>query len=167
MSLSDSVKISEGKSYAYLVHSSFLTVVFFIFGFLFPWCFLLIFPSLSLLLITTGVEVDSRNNRVRNYSGWLGNRFGVWLPLSHFQKVRLEEFVVSKKSEGAVRFNPTSSRTYDILLLDKYGKIYELNDFFEYDLALECMREIEKTGIEAENAYALYTQSLYQRKRRR
>jgi hypothetical protein len=142
-------------------------VGFFILGFLFPWCFLPIPLALSLLLVTTGVEVDQRNNRVRKYSGWLGKRWGIWLPLSHFQRVRLEEFVVNKKSEGAIRFNPTSSRTYDILLVDRDEKIYELNDFFDYHQALRCLAEIEKTGIESENAYALYTQSLRKRRRQR
>lgn len=159
--------ISEGKSYSYLVHASLLTMLFLALSLFFPWCFLLIFPALTLLFFTTGVEIDFHKGKIRKYRGWLGKHWGIWFPLAHFQKVILEEFVVSKPKGGFFRYHRTSSRTFDILLRDKYGKDFELNDFFDYHLALECYNALKDYGLESQNKYAEYTAKLMAKRRTR
>jgi hypothetical protein len=163
----DLVVISEGKSYSYLIHASLLTILFLILGVFFPWCMLLILPALTLILFTTGVEIDLAKGRVRKYRGWLGKHWGIWFPLAHFQKVTLEEFVVEKAKGSFFRYYRTSSRTYDILLRDKYGKDYELNDFFDYHLALKCYEALKEFGLEHQNKYAEYTAELMKNRRTR
>lgn len=159
--------ISEGRSYAFLVHASLLASSFLVLGFFFKWPFVLVVPSLALLLLTTGVEVDLRNKSARKYRGWLGYHQGVWLPLSHFQKAVLEDFEISRSAGGRHRFNTSSSRTFDVLLLDRYGKEFELNDFFEYKSALRCIGALEKAGLEVEDKYAQHTRKLFAKHRRR
>ncbi|MEM9052059.1 MAG: hypothetical protein AAGC47_08420 [Bacteroidota bacterium] len=118
-----------------------------------------------LLLFTTGVEIDLDGIRVRKYTGWLGIRWGIWLPLSHFKKVELEEFVVSKPVDGWNRYGRTSSKTFDILLIDSDDKIFELNDFFEYSKAVACFESIKSIGLKGENKYAIETRRISERRR--
>ena len=158
--------VSEGKSYSYLIHSSFLAIAIILLCCFHSvlWLFMLT-SCILLLLFTTGVEIDQDIGRVRKYTGWLHLRWGIWLPLNHFTKVELEEFVVTKPVDSWNRFGPTSSKTFDILLIDVDDEIFELNDFFDYDKAVECFESIKLTGLKGENKYALETLKLTQRRR--
>jgi len=158
--------ISEGKSYSYLIHSSFLAIIILIAGIFHSWLWFLMLPScVMLLLFTTGVEIDSDKFMVRKYTGWMNYHWGIWLPLRHFKKVELEEFVVSKPTGGLNRYDRTSSKTFDILLISKEDEIYELNDFFDYNKAVLCLNAIKSTGLDSEDKYAIETDRIRETRR--
>jgi hypothetical protein len=168
MSQSNLVSISEGMSFTYLVHSVLGSVVT-IFAAIFfsPWIFLLLVLFVPLLFFTTGVDIDGQERRVRKYRGLFGCHWGIWLPLEHFNKVILEEFVVTKPSGGFFRYQRTSSKTYDILLENRDGGIFELNDFFDYSKSEKCFNELRKLRLDSENKYAIQTAELIKKRKER
>jgi len=160
--------ISEGRSNAYLLHGIGVLLVM---GALTLWSpfALILFPLAVVLFIAdSGVEIDSKQLRVRRYIGFSRFRRGIWIPLKHFSGAELKETLVLNQSKSFFRYQRSTSRTFDVLLTMPDGEKFEINDFFEYGQAVACGEAIARLiNVKLRNHYAEKTAELRRRPRRR
>jgi hypothetical protein len=159
--------ISEGRSYAYLAHALFLAIGIAIAAVYLPIVLISLVIPVGLFLASTGVEIDINGKRFRRYTKLFGVRRGIWLPADHFVSARLVEYRSGKRMLGVKRYGYTSSKTFDILLINRSGEEFELNDFLDYENAVNCLQSLNSLGLETKNVYAEETARALSRKNRR
>ncbi len=162
------VVISEGYSNSYLVPGSFLLILGLSLSFITFYFLLLMLPAVCLFSATTGLEIDGVEKRVRKYSAFFNFRRGIWLPLKFFTGAELGETVVNYAHRTFFRYNRSTSRTFDVVLLrSDDGDPYCINDFFEYSDARKGLLAIADTmQWKAVDHYAEETARLKLQKRR-
>lgn len=156
----------EGITYEYLVHGVFT----FIFGGLLA--FFSVFISLpvmaigiGLMVISTGVDVDHHENKMRKYKSVFGYKWGNWINLSQIKKIELIYDFNTGKLPGVLQGNVYPSpmgtpnragslKTFDLYLTYQNNERILLNKFNKAGLALGIMKELQKFSfLEIDNQY--------------
>lgn len=101
--------------------------------------------GISLIVLRSGIEIDPNKKRVRRFYELLSIRFGGWIGMKNFEKVELKFTNESQTlvSRGGQRTYET--KTYDIVFVDHSGFSRELNDFRNYNVAVQTLDLISKT----------------------
>lgn len=162
------IVISEGRSNAYLVHGVGVLALMSALAFWSVFAFLLFPLAMILFFSDSGVEIDPRALQVRKYIGFATYRKGIWIPLKHFTKVELEETLVLFQHRSFFRYQPSTSRTFDVEVHTANGDKFQINDFFDYEQAVMCGEVIARLSkINFQNRYAEKTAEMMSRQRRR
>ena len=150
--MNNRISIHEGLTYEYLVPGLFV---------LFGGGILLFFTSIGgflvitvgflLMVVSTGIEVDITQKRLRKYKSILFVRFGVWESLTNIITVELRYNANSVKIKGAftqpmIAFpvllpNPGgAAKTFDLYLVDDVGEEKLINQFLKISLAIKTLK---------------------------
>ncbi len=124
--------------------------------------------GISLLLLRTGIEIDANKKRVRKFYELFSFRFGIWVITANYIKVELSQTNESQTmmSRGGQRTYET--KTYDIVFVNKSGFRRELNDFQNYNTAIQTLQIISKAlTIESKNKVADIRHAAIQRRKDR
>jgi len=158
--MNDQFKIDEGKTYEYVVHGS----VIFLVGIILlsvHWSLTLLFTiaAIGLFSIQTGVEINYETNSIRKYTVFLGIKVGTWYNLTNFQAAELRynsQRIGYEKVYWSSYFSPKprSTDTYDLLLIDKYGKPLLLNPFLKFSMGNKTMEALKKINGLANRNFA-------------
>lgn len=148
------ILIHEGLTYEYLVPGLFIFLVgaaiLFFSIFL---GILIVISGLILMILSTGIEVDVVNQRIRKYQSFLFLRFGVWHGLKYIIQVELKYNPNSANIRGPVQ--PTfafpvlmpnpggTAKTFDLYLIDDLGNENMINPFLKISLALKTLKALE------------------------
>lgn len=105
-----------------------------------------------------GVNIDFKNNRIRQYRNMLMIRYGKWETLSDFTKVSLtlEQFkTMSASSLISQSFNSKSHDSYFVILEGEEGIIpFEIGEYESHSSAKSTMKWMtEKLNIPSEDLY--------------
>lgn len=113
--------------------------------------FLLLFGIL-LLLLRTGIEVDTTKKKVRKYFDLFSIRFGNWIYATSLKKVELKATNESQTMNSRGGSKTYHTKSYDIILFGKFGTPIELNEFIDYNVACQTLMLIsESFGLESRN----------------
>lgn len=111
-----------------------------------------LFLGISLLLLGSGIEIDPDNNRIRKFYNFFPLRFGSWINTTYFPKVVLKRTNESQTMQSRGGQKTYETKTYDIVFIDNYGAFRELNDFKNYDNAVQMLELIsKKLSLECRN----------------
>lgn len=117
--------------------------------------------SAPLFLDYRGVQIDQQNNRVRQYTSYLGLKHGEWNPLDKFDKIILKWERFSYRSGGTpatFAFSPFTTRTSDaytvyLVDVDDHTRL-ELGDFDTHKGARKFMAKYSHLlALPAEDKY--------------
>jgi len=105
-----------------------------------------------------GVNIDFKNNRIRQYRNMLMIRHGKWETLSDFNKVSLtlEQFkTMSASSVISQSFNSKSHDSYFVILEGEEGVIpFEIGEYESHSSAKSTMKWMaDKLNIPSEDLY--------------
>ncbi|MBK7128207.1 MAG: hypothetical protein IPM74_12735 [Crocinitomicaceae bacterium] len=156
----------EGLTYEYLVHGVF---TFILGGFLLFFSAFISLPvmavGIGMIVISTGVDVDNNENKLRKYKSVFGYKWGNWINISHIKKIELIYDFNTGKLPGVLQGNvyPTpigapnrggTLKTFDLYLTYQNNERILLNKFNKAGLALGVMKELQKFSfLEIDNQY--------------
>ncbi len=138
--------VKLGFTFEYFMHGVILIViglVCYLFNVIFATMILLV--GIALLLVRSGIEIDSNFKKVRKYYEFFSLRFGTWVSVEKFQRIELRQTKESQTFVSRSGQKTFETKTYDIVLIDKTGFYIELNDFTNYNVAVETLALISKT----------------------
>lgn len=152
----NSVKINEGLTYEYVRHGLASFIIGGLLVFLHP-IFLIPGFGIGILLIltSTGIEVDLKNNRIRKFKKFLLKASGkTWYDLTEMEAVILRYNANGGGSFGNFDFLPVprplilpvprTAKTFDMFFIIKGSEPIEFNQFNQYSLAVKTIKAIPK-----------------------
>ncbi|MCK6649456.1 MAG: hypothetical protein L6Q66_07360 [Bacteroidia bacterium] len=103
--------------------------------------------GIALILLQTGIEIDRSKNKLRKFYQLFPIKFGQWLNMGDFSAVELRRTNESQTMQHRAGQTTVETKTFDIILLEKSGRIIELNDFKSYSIAAKTLILISETFL--------------------
>jgi len=168
--------IHEGMTMEYIPQGFLIMIVAIAGAFIHPLLGLLIATiGIGVFTISTGIEIDHKNLKMRKYKGILMYRWGKWLPLNEWEQAKLILSIDNKDMPaqivnaidvvGGAR-KKSSIRTFDLVVTFKNGTKATINHFLKYSFALKTMQALAKIG-ELKTMNLIEERLIRQRKTRR
>lgn len=162
------ITLSQGKTYDYVIQGVFTIILGIILFFWHPLFGLFIVAGTAMILLASGVQIDTKNNTVRKYFSVGFIYIGKWKRLENISKITLKY-----NSQKGTTYRPiflskdaASLRTYDLVFSEPKKSNYVFFEFIDYKTATKALEELSKiTPCEIENQ--IHAHRLEQQKRRR
>ena len=131
---------------AYIVHALFIGVI----GAL---CFfwnaiiasLILIMAVLLVLIRTGILIDTETKMIKTYNNLFYVYFGTWMSIEWCKSIELRMTNESQLMNSRGTSNTVQTKTYDLIFKGENGKETEFYDFTDYSLAVRAMKSISET----------------------
>lgn len=159
--------LSQGKTYDHAIQGVFTILLGIILVFWLPIFGLLILGGVGMILLESGIQINSDNNKIRRYHAILNLYFGKWKDLGSIKKIVLTYNGHQSPTYRPLYLSkqPATLRTYDLVFSEPPKKDYVFFEFLAYKIAAKALEELSKiTPCEIENQ--IHTHRLKQQKRR-
>ncbi len=173
MSTTTNVVISEGISFNYLIKGTLLAIFSGIISLFFLPALIGLVVGVALVLASSGVEINIQKKQYRRYVGIFGYKIGKWNDLIDTVSLNLRESTQQYTKRtfilpmiGGWGGEKITHKTYDVSVTNYLSEEIIINDFDEYNQAVECLRALEvvtdKKGV---NNYAIDTAKIIERRK--
>ena len=162
------ITLSQGKTYDYVIQGVFTIILGILLFFWHPLFALFIVVGIAMILLASGIQIDTKNNMVRKYFSVGFIYIGKWKRLENISKISLKYNSHKGTTYRPIYLSkaPTILRTYDLVLTDNWKISKVLFEFTDYKIATKTLEELSKnTTCEIENQ--IHAHRLEQQKRRR
>lgn len=146
--------LSQGKTYDYVIHGTFIAIFGIIMILIHPLFAIFVVIGISLALLSSGIQIDAKNKKIRKYFAAEVIYFGKWIDLNTIQKILLRYNGHPGNTYRPIYLNkaPSSLRTYDLILTNKDDQSTVLFEFLSRELSNEAMQKLsEITDCEIDN----------------
>ncbi len=119
--------IGEGQTYDLIAHGTFVILVGVPVGML-SYHFiagLSVLIGILLFLVSSGIQIDKSQNRIRKYRSLLGFKFGVWRTLDDVKKIELRYFIEGLSGADSIL---AASNTSQVKVFDLYFLVGDLEE---------------------------------------
>lgn len=175
-----SLKISEGKTFSYLIPIIFCAIASIIsFVVFWPLGVLLVGICISLGSIESGLELNTETMQYRKYQALFGSTWGKWLKIEDPDSfhIRLSVDTISYRTYGRLSspsyygrgpVSQSKSITYDLLYLSKDDRWITIYEFSSYKLVLKAAKNfLNLESVEVVDHIALKLEENYQKRMNR
>lgn len=140
--------IGEGQTFDLITHGTVVILVGVPIG-MFTYQFIaLIFFLIGILFmfVSSGIQLDSEENRIRKYRSLLGFKFGPWRTLTDVKKIELRYFIegLSGSSSYLAAANTSRVKNYDLYLIFDDKKELKFHTFIKLKPAYRVMKVLKK-----------------------
>lgn len=174
------LKISEGKTFNYLIPFIFCAIASLISFVLFwPLGILLAIVCIVLASVESGLELNKESMQYRKYQALFGNSMGKWHQIENPDSfhIRLSVDSISYRTYGQISspayygrntISQSKSITYDLLYLSKNDSWVIMYEFSSYKLVLKAVKKLQELeSVEVINHIALKLQENQQKRMNR
>lgn len=146
--MSEIKSIGEGQTYDMIAHGTFVILVGVPLG-MFSYHLiagLSVIIGILLFLVSSGIQIDKSQNRIRKYRSLLGFKFGSWRTLDDVKKIELRYFIEGLSgTEGLIAASNTSQvKVFDLYFLNNENKELKYHSFTSLKPAFRFMKYADK-----------------------
>lgn len=148
--------IGEGQTYDLITHGTFVILFGVPLG-MFTSHFIAgasVLIGILLMLMSSGIQLNSSKVEIRKYRSLLGFKFGTWKNISDVKKIELRYFVEGLSGQGSNLSAPNTSRVkvFDLFFLMEDGSEHKFHTFTKLKPAFRVMKVLKGNyEIELEN----------------
>lgn len=146
--MSEIKSIGEGQTYDMIAHGTFVILVGVPLG-MFSYHLiagLSVIIGILLFLVSSGIQIDKSQNRIRKYRSLLGFKFGSWRTLDDVKKIELRYFIEGLSgTEGLIAASNTSQvKVFDLYFLNNENTELKYHSFTSLKPAFRFMKYADK-----------------------
>lgn len=170
--MSNIKSIGEGQTFDLIAHGTVIILVGVPIGMFTYHLIAVIFFFIGILfiLMSSGIQLDNEQNRIRKYRSLLGFKFGVWRTLSDVKKIELRYFIegLSGSSSFLAASNTSRVKNFELFLILSNNEEQKFHSFTELKPAYRVMKVLKKEfRIELDNQVTKFHSNVNERAKRR